>query len=63
MPIPAVHQADFDSWYEDCMTPDAVSVFPIPPADPVSEELMDAYFTNPAPTPGWNYADVPGACG
>ncbi len=62
MPIPAVHQADFDGWYEDCMTPDAVSVFPIPPVDPVSEELIDAYFTNPAPTPGWDYADVPGAC-
>ncbi len=62
MPIPRVHQADFDSWYESCMTPDAVSVFPIPPEDPVSESLIDAYFSNPAPTPGWDYAAVPGAC-
>jgi hypothetical protein len=25
------------------------------------EELMDAYFTNPAPT-GFDYSKVPGAC-
>jgi ribose transport system substrate-binding protein len=44
------------------MTPDAVSVFPVPPTDPVAEDLLDAYFANPAPTPGWDYAQVPDAC-
>lgn len=62
IPIPPVHEADLDKWYQDCMTPDAVSVFPVPPADPMPEEWLDAYFTNPAPTQGWDYAKVPGAC-
>jgi ribose transport system substrate-binding protein len=62
MPIPAVDGANLETWYKDCMTPDAVSVFPVPPSDPVPEELIDAYFSNPAPTPGWDYAKVPDAC-
>lgn len=62
MPIPAVHGADLGLWYKDCMTPDAVSVFPIPPADPVPEDLLNAYFSNPAPSLGWDYAKVPDAC-
>lgn len=62
MPIPAVNGADLGAWYKDCMTPDAVSVFPVPPADPMPEDLLDAYFANPAPTPGWDYAGVPDAC-
>jgi ribose transport system substrate-binding protein len=61
IPIPAVSGAELDKWYQDCMTPDAVSVFPVPPTDPMPEELMDAYFTNPAPT-GFDYTEVPGAC-
>lgn len=61
IPIPAVSGAELDKWYQDCMTPDAVSVFPVPPSDPMPEELMDAYFTNPAPT-GFDYSQVPGAC-
>lgn len=61
IPIPPVAGADLGKWYQDCMTPDAVSVFPVPPADPMPEELMDAYFTNPAPT-GFDYSQVPGAC-
>jgi ribose transport system substrate-binding protein len=35
---------------------------PVPPTDPVPEELIDAYFSNPAPTPGWDYSTVPDAC-
>jgi ribose transport system substrate-binding protein len=62
IPIPPVHGADLDKWYQDCMTADAVSVFPVPPTDPMPEEWLDAYFSNPAPTKGWDYAKVPGAC-
>ena len=62
IPIPPVHNADLDKWYKDCMTPDAVSVFPVPPTDPMPEEWLDAYFSNPAPTKGWDYAKVPDAC-
>ena len=62
IPIPPVHAAELASWYKDCMTPDAVSVFPVPPKDPMPEEWMDAYFTNPAPTKGWDYSKVPDAC-
>ena len=62
MPIPQVNGADLGNWYKDCMTTDAVSVFPIPPADPMPEATLDAYFSNPAPTPGWDYATVPDAC-
>ncbi|NTT86959.1 substrate-binding domain-containing protein [Tabrizicola fusiformis] len=62
IPLPPVHGADLAGWYQDCMTPDAVSVFPVPPTDPVSEEAMNAYFSNPAASPGWDYATVPPAC-
>jgi ribose transport system substrate-binding protein len=62
IPIPPVHEADIGQWYKDCMTPDAVSVFPVPPTDPMPEEWLDAYFSNPAPTKGWDYAKVPDAC-
>jgi ribose transport system substrate-binding protein len=62
IPIPPVHDADLDKWYKDCMTPDAVSVFPVPPTDPMPEEWLDAYFANPAPSKGWDYAKVPDAC-
>ncbi|MBN9021341.1 MAG: ABC transporter substrate-binding protein [Rhizobiales bacterium] len=61
IPIPAVSGAELDKWYQDCMTPDSVSVFPVPPTDPMPEQLMDAYFTNPASI-GFDYSQVPGAC-
>jgi ribose transport system substrate-binding protein len=57
-----VHSADLGQWYKDCMTMDAVSIFPIPPKDPMPEEWLDAYFSNPAPTKGWDYSKVPDAC-
>jgi ribose transport system substrate-binding protein len=47
-----VHSADLGQWYKDCMTADAVSIFPVPPTDPMPEEWLDAYFSNPAPTKG-----------
>lgn len=62
IPLPPVHEVDLAGWYQDCMTPDAVSVFPVPPTDPVSEADMNAYFSNPAASPGWDYATVPAAC-
>ncbi len=62
IPIPAVHNADLASWYKPCMTPDAVSVFPIPPNDPMPEDLLNAYFDNAKPTQGWDYSKTPDAC-
>ncbi len=61
IPIPAVSGAELGNWYQDCMTTDSVSVFPVPPTDPMPESLMDAYFTNPASI-GFDYSQVPGAC-
>ncbi len=62
MPIPAIKLADFAGMYKACMTPDAVSVFPIPAADPVPESVLDGYFSNPAPTKNYDYSKVPAAC-
>lgn len=62
IPIPVVKGADLDKWYAPCMTPDAVSTFPVPPTDPMPEALMANYFKAPAAVAGYNYADVPGAC-
>lgn len=62
IPIPPVHGADLGAWYKDCMTTDAVSIFPVPPTDPMPEEWLNAYFSNPAPTKGWDYSKVPDAC-
>src|SRR5579863_1617639 len=62
MPIPAITEADFPKIYQSCMTPDAVSVFPIPASDPVPESMLDGYFKAPAPTKGWDYSKVPSAC-
>jgi len=61
IPIPVVKGADLGKWYSSCMTPDAVSTFPVPPADPVPVSLMDAYFKKPADI-GFNYADTPDPC-
>jgi ribose transport system substrate-binding protein len=62
MPIPTITEADFPALYKSCMTPDAVSVFPIPANDPVPESMLDGYFKAPAPTKGWDYSKVPSAC-
>lgn len=61
IPIPPVNGDDLEAWYAPCMTPDSVSVFPVPPTDPMPVEMMDAYFKNPASI-GFDYSTVPGAC-
>jgi ribose transport system substrate-binding protein len=61
IPIPPVSGADLGNWYKSCMTPDSVSVFPVPPTDPMPDSLLDAYFTNPAPV-AFDYTKVPDAC-
>ncbi|MCP4384945.1 MAG: substrate-binding domain-containing protein [Hyphomicrobiales bacterium] len=61
IPIPTVKGDNLASWYEPCMTPDSVSVFPVPPTDPMPVDMMGAYFKNPASI-GFDYAAVPGAC-
>lgn len=62
IPIPVASGAELDKWYQDCMTPDAVSVFPIPKEDPVPDELLAAYFDKAGPSPGYDYSKVPDAC-
>lgn len=62
IPIPVVKGSELDKWYSPCMTPDAVSTFPVPPTDPMPDALMANYFMHPAPVAGYNYADVPSAC-
>jgi ribose transport system substrate-binding protein len=61
MPIPVVAGADLGKWYSSCMTPDAVSIFPKPPTDPMPGELLNAYFKQPRIL-GFNYADTPDPC-
>lgn len=61
IPIPRVSGASLGDWYKDCMTPDSVSVFPVPPTDPMPDSALDAYFTNPAPVE-FDYSKVPDAC-
>ncbi|KAB2870292.1 MAG: substrate-binding domain-containing protein [Bauldia sp.] len=61
IPIPPVSGASLGDWYQDCMTTDSVSVFAVPPTDPMPDDVLDAYFTNPAPV-AFDYAKVPGAC-
>ena len=62
IPIPEVPMSSFDAWYADCMKPDSAEIFPVNPEDPVPSEVMNAYFSSSELAPGWNYADVPGAC-
>ncbi len=61
-PLPTVRQADIGNWYRACMTPASTSIFPIAPADPMPDSLMDAYFAKPASVEGYNYADTPDPC-
>ncbi len=62
IPIPPVHGADLDKWYAPCLTPNSVSLFPVAPQDPMPDSLLDAYFRNPAPVAGYDYAATPGPC-
>ncbi len=62
IPMPEVTQATLPNWYKPCMTSSTTSIFPIPPEDPMPEETMNAYFTNGAATPPYDYATVPDPC-
>lgn len=63
IPIPPVEMASLDKWYRECMTADAVSVFPVAPEDPMPEDLLNGYFKKPAATPQFDYAKTPDPCG
>ena len=62
VPVPEVKQDELDKWYSACMTVDAVSTFPVAPLDPLPEDMMDAYFENPAPTALFDYSKTPDPC-
>jgi len=62
IPVPEVKQAELDKWYKECMTVDAVSVFPVAPQDPMPEALMDSYFAKPAATALFDYSQTPDPC-
>jgi ribose transport system substrate-binding protein len=61
--LPKITQADLESWYSECMTPDSASIFPVPATDPYPEDVLDTYFNDPAPTPPYDYATTPDPCG
>jgi ribose transport system substrate-binding protein len=63
VPLPEVTQEHLADWFAPCMTPDSGSIFPVPPSDPLPEDLMNAYFDGGAATPPFNYADTPKPCG
>jgi ribose transport system substrate-binding protein len=62
IPIPNVAMTDLGKWYRSCMTPDAVSVFPVAPEDPMPETLLNGYFKKPAATPEFDYSKTPDPC-
>lgn len=62
VPIPKVTEADLAGLYEDCMTADAASVFPVVKDDPLPSDLMDAYFTTPGAVGPFQYSESPDPC-
>jgi ribose transport system substrate-binding protein len=62
IPLPSASLETLDQWYQGCMTPASTSIFPVPPADPMPEELMNGYFTNGAATPPYDYGKTPRPC-
>lgn len=63
IPIPPVELSDFDGWYASCMQPESSEIFPTPPVEPVPVDYLNAYFNNDTPAPGYDFAQVPPACG
>jgi ribose transport system substrate-binding protein len=63
VPVPEIKQEDLGNWAAPCMTVETGSTFPISPKEPLSEEGMNGYFRNGAPTPLYNYASTPNPCG
>jgi ribose transport system substrate-binding protein len=61
-PLPVVMRADLPKWTAACMTASSGSTFPIAPADPMPEDLMNAYFKQPKPVEGYSYSDTPDPC-
>ncbi|MGH7122603.1 MAG: ABC transporter substrate-binding protein [Acetobacteraceae bacterium] len=62
IPIPVVHGSELGKWYSACMTPASVSIFPVPPTDPMPVSLMDDYFAKPKPIAAYNYSETPDPC-
>lgn len=62
VPVPAITNADFEGMWKPCMTPDAVSVFPVVPNDPLPSDLMDAYFTTAGAVGPFDYSQSPDPC-
>ncbi len=62
VPLPSAGPETLDRWYQSCMTPASTSIFPVPPADPLPEELMNGYFANGAATPPYDYGKTPKPC-
>ncbi len=62
IPIPPVTQNDLPQAFGSCMTVDSGSIFPIAPADPMPEDLMNQYFVNGKATPPYDYANTPKPC-
>ncbi|HVX32264.1 MAG TPA: substrate-binding domain-containing protein [Solirubrobacterales bacterium] len=62
VPIPPVTEADLPELYESCMTASSSDVFPVVKEDPLTEKLMDAYFTKPGEVGPYEYANTPKPC-
>ncbi|WP_159711825.1 substrate-binding domain-containing protein [Geminicoccus flavidas] len=63
VPVPEIKQEDLGKWAAPCMTVESGSIFPVPPADPISETMMDGYFRKGAGTPSYDFASTPDPCG
>jgi ribose transport system substrate-binding protein len=61
--LPAITQADLPGWFSECMTSDSATLFPISDSDPYPDAVIDPYFSNPAATPPYDYANTPSPCG
>ncbi|MPZ51832.1 MAG: substrate-binding domain-containing protein [Acidimicrobiia bacterium] len=62
VPIPTVTQDDMAEMYEECMTPEATSIFPVVPNNPLPPELMDGYFVGNGVVGPFDYANTPNPC-
>ena len=62
VPIPVASRSNVNAYWKACMTASSTDLFPVAPADPLPERLMNGYFTNGKATPPYNYAKVGSAC-
>jgi len=62
VPIPPVSEEELPELYESCMKPTSSSVLPVVKEDPLTEKLMDAYFTKPGEVGPYEYANTPKPC-